>query len=236
MRLLTASALLVSLAAPAAAAAQKETETVDRTVTIGESGNLKLRNFDGDVRISAAPGRDVIIHAVRRGTKERLQGIKLEISSSGSNVAIEANHRAAGWRDDKDNNVVETDFDIKVPPGTKLDLYTFAGSLEVTGVIADIKAETFSGKIALDVSAAPKLPTLTAETFSGNIETRVPASASGTVRFASFSGSVRSDLPISMTSGRNRWGGGQDVNGQIGGGEGPTLRFKTFSGDLRIQK
>ena len=28
----------------------------------------------------------------------------------------------------------------------------------------------------------------------------------------------------------------RNVSGEIGSGSGPTLRFKTFSGDLRIQK
>ena len=42
--------LLLTLAAPAAA--QKETETVDRTVTIGDRGRLNLKNFSGDVRIT----------------------------------------------------------------------------------------------------------------------------------------------------------------------------------------
>ena len=226
--------LLLALAAPAAAQ-QKESETVDRTVTLGERGRLKLKNVSGDVLITGASGGDVVIHAVRRATRERLDNIKLEITTSGSSVSIEANKRAEGWRD-RNNNVVETDFEIKVPYGTELDLDTFSGKLDVRGVTAAINAHTFSGSIEIDVASANQLPELTAETFSGNIAARVPASASGRVRFDSFSGGVRSDLPISTTSRRNRWGGGQDVDGSIGSGSGPTLRFKTFSGDLRITK
>jgi DUF4097 and DUF4098 domain-containing protein YvlB len=226
--------LLLALASPAAAQ-QKETETVDRTVTIGDRGQLNLKNFSGDVLITGASGGDVVIHAVRRATRERLDNIKLEITTSGSSVSIDANKRAEGWRD-RNNNVVETDFEIKVPYGTELDLDTFSGKLDVRGVTAAINAHTFSGSIEIDVASANQLPALTAETFSGNIAARVPASASGRVTFDSFSGGVRSDLPISMTSRRNRRGGGQDVDGSIGTGSGPTLRFKTFSGDLRITK
>jgi DUF4097 and DUF4098 domain-containing protein YvlB len=225
--------LLLTLATPAAA--QKDTETVDRTVTIGERGRLNLKNFSGDVRITGASGGDVVIHAVRRGTREQLDNIKLEISSSGSTVSIEANKRDKGWRD-RDENVVETDFDIKVPPGTRLDLDTFSSKLEIRGVTGEISANTFSGNIDIDVATANQVPELTAETFSGNIAARVPAGASAHVRFDSFSGGVRSDLPISMTRQRSRWGGGEDVDGTIGSGNGPTLRFKTFSGDLRITK
>src|ERR671913_136885 len=118
MRILSASALILTLALPAAAA-QKESETVDRTVTLGDRGTLELKNFSGDVRIAGTGGRDVIIRAVRRGTRERLDRIKLDIQGSGSSVKIQANHHPEGNRDDRDN-VVETEFDIQVPYGTKL--------------------------------------------------------------------------------------------------------------------
>jgi DUF4097 and DUF4098 domain-containing protein YvlB len=232
MRTLAASALILTLALPAAAA-QKESETVERTVSIGDRGTLDLKNFSGDVRIVGAGGGDVVIRAVRRASRERLDRIKLDIQSSGSTVKIQANHQPEGRRDDRDN-VVETDFDIQVPFGTRLNLYSFSGRLDIRGVTGEIDAETFSGGIDIDVASAPQLPALKAETFSGDIEARVPASASGQVRFDSFSGSVRSDLPISMT--RSRGGRNTNINGQIGSGSGPTLEFKTFSGNLRIQK
>ena len=232
MRILAAFALVLSLVTPQAAlAAQKETETVDRTVSIGDRGTLKLNNFSGDVRITGTSGGDVEIHAVRRASRERLDNIKLEITTNGSTVSIEANKRVPDDKE-KNTNVVETDFDIKVPKGTTLNLDSFSGKLEVTGVTGEINAETFSGDIDIDAAAAGQVPPMTAETFSGNIQARVPASASGKVRFNSFSGSVRSDLPIDMGSRTKR----RDFSGDIGNGSGPTLRFTTFSGDLRIQK
>jgi DUF4097 and DUF4098 domain-containing protein YvlB len=232
MRILATSALLLSLAIPQAAlAAQNESETVDRTVSIGDRGTLKLNNFSGDVRITGTSGGDVVIHAVRHASRERLDRIKLEITTNGSTVTVEANKRVQGY-EDKNNNVVETDFDIKVPKGTTLNLDSFSGKLEVTGVTGEINAETFSGDIAIDAADAGQVPAMTAETFSGNIQARVPPSASGKILFNSFSGSVRSDLPIDMGSRTKR----RDFSGDLGNGSGPTLRFTTFSGDLRIEK
>ena len=224
------AALLLAITASPALAGQKETETIDRTAPIGANGSLKLKNFSGDVRITGTNSHEVVIHAVRRAKREQLDNIKLEVTTSGTSVEIEANKRVAGWRD-KNDNVVETDFDIKVPYGTELDLYSFSGRIDVTGVRANINAETFSGDVMLDVASAAELPALTGETFSGNIRVKVPDSASGRVEFNSFSGSVESAVPISMTSNRRR-----NVSGDIGSGTGPTLKFKTFSGDLRIQK
>ncbi len=226
----TTAALLLALTAVPASAGQKETETIDRTVPIGASGQLKLKNFSGDVRITGTSGTDVVVHAVRRAKREALDNIKLEITASGSSVSIEANKRDEGWRE-KNNNVVETDFDIKVPFGTQLDLYSFSGKLEVTGVQSRINAETFSGDVMLNVASASQMPELTGETFSGDIRILVGGNASGRVEFNSFSGSVDSDLPISMRSSSRR-----NVSGDIGSGTGATLKFKTFSGDLRIQK
>jgi DUF4097 and DUF4098 domain-containing protein YvlB len=232
MRILAASALVLTLAAPqAAVAAQKETETIDRTVSIGQRGTLKLKNFSGDIHITGTSGGDVVVHAVRRATRERLDNIKLDITASGSSVTIEANKRDSNWRD-RNNNVVETDFEIKVPQGTTLDLDSFSGKVDVRGVTGAINAKTFSGNIEIDVAQAGQVPALTAETFSGDINARVPAAASGRVRFNSFSGRVSSDLPISM-GGRSR---SRDVDADFGTGSGPTLRFKTFSGDLKILK
>ena len=224
------AALLLAITASPALAGQKETETIDRTVPIGANGRLNLKNFSGDVRISGTNGFEVVVHAVRSGKREQLENIKLDISTEGNTVSIEANKRAEGWRD-KNNNVVETDFDIKVPFGTELDLYSFSGRIDVTGVRAKINAETFSGNVMLDVATASELPSLSGETFSGDIRLKLPDSASGRVEFNSFSGSVESDLPIAMKSNRKR-----NVSGDIGSGNGPTLTFKTFSGDLRIQK
>ena len=231
MRLIASTVVALTLIVPAASSAQqKQTETIDRTVSIGNNGHLKLKNFSGDVRVTGSSGGDVVIHAVRRATRERLDNIKLDISTSGSTVTIEANKRDPDWRE-KNDNVVETDFDIKVPFGTELDLYSFSGRLEVTGVSGRIDAQTFSGNIELDVTSAKQLQEMDVETFSGDIRARVPPNASGKVEFSSFSGSVDSDLPISMRSSRKR-----NVSGEIGTGGGPTLKFHTFSGDLRIRK
>lgn len=233
MRIPAISALVLTLAAPAPTVAQsKETETVNRTISVGDRGRLKLNNFSGDITIAGTSGTDIVITAVRRATRERLDDIKLEITTSGSTVEIEAN-RQDSRRRDRNDNVVETSFDIKVPVGTELDVKSFSGAIDIRGVTGRVDAETFSGDIEIDVAGAASLPELTAGTFSGDIEARVPPSASGRLRFNSFSGSIRSDLPISMT----RFGGRRaDVDAELGTGSGPTLRFKTFSGDLRIRK
>jgi len=222
--------LLVALVAAPVAAQRKETETVDRTLAFQQGGTVKLKNFSGDARITGAASNEVVVHAIRKGTREQLDNIKLDIQASGSTIEIEANRRDPGW-DRHNDNVVETEFEIQVPASTELDLHAFSGNLIVRGTTGKIEAKTFSGDVDLDVSAAPSVPDVRAETFSGDISTRLPGVSNGHVRFNSFSGSFRSDFPVLMTSKSKR-----DVSVDLGGGAGANLEFKTFSGDLKLVK
>src|SRR5262245_61612664 len=97
-----------------------DTERVTRTVKIESGGTIHLKSFSGRVAISAADGNDVVVDAVRRAPRDRLDHIKLDVHGSGSTVYIDANHRDSSWWSWR-NNVVETDFDIKVTRRVDLD-------------------------------------------------------------------------------------------------------------------
>ena len=248
MQRFTACAVLalVALGTPAAAE-QRETETFDRTISFAEGGRLRLRSFSGEVRITGRPGNDVVIHAVRRATRERLDNIKLEVTVSGDLIDIEANKKAPGWRD-RNNNVVDTDFEIQVPSRTELDVHTFSSDVEVTGVqgrqkvyafsgklilrdaTGPIEAETFSGSIDVDVTAAAEVPSLEVETFSGDVKARVPPAGGGRIEFNGFSGSFDAEMPVVFKSSSSK-----HIKAEFGSGN-ALLRFKTFSGSVRLLK
>lgn len=239
-------ALVAVLAVPATAAAQKETETVERTLRLPADGTLSLKNFSGEVRITAGGGDDVVIKAVRRAERPQLDHIKLEIRESGSTIAIDANKRDPGWKS-QNNNVVETEFDIQVPARAHLDVDVFSSKLTVTGVTGRQKLKTFSGDVIvrgargemnvksfngdveLDLSAAGERPTLEAETFSGEIQAKFAGNARGRIEFNSFSGDFESDVPLQMRSTSRR-----KTSADLPGGTGDTLNIKTFSGTLRV--
>ena len=204
----------------------KETEQVDRTIPLPSNGTLHLKNFSGDIRIVASATRDIVVKATRRATRERLDHIKLDISTSGSTVTIDANKRDAEWsRQNRNNNVVETTFEIQVPTSANLDVDAFSSDVTVEGVTGEQKLQTFNGEIeVLNPRAA-----VDAETFSGDIRVTVSRDARGNVSFDTFSGEVDTTLPISTTSWRKR-----SVEGTLPGGSGPRMKFHTFSGDLRI--
>jgi DUF4097 and DUF4098 domain-containing protein YvlB len=224
----------------------RETENVDRTLPLAPGGTVRLKTFSGRVTISGTGGSQVVIKAVRRASRERLNDIKLEITQSGNVVEIDANHRLV---ERKNDNVVETDFDIQVPGQTRLDLRTFSAPITVTGVAGDMTVDGFSSEIKLDDVAGPvRVKTfsgpvhvqasrwsdgddLNVETFSGQVTLQLPGTARGDINFDSFSGTFNSDLPVAMTSSSRR-----AFRGTLNGGGTTDFRLKTFSGDVAIRR
>jgi hypothetical protein len=241
-----------ALAAPVADASSRydETEHVSRTIRLDPGGTLRLRSFSGRVTITASEGSEVVIDAVRRAPRDRLNRITLDIHTDGSNaVVVDANHRQRSWYTFAGNNVVETDFDIKVPRRTNLDLSVFSAPVSVDGVegshkvnsfssrlslmdvTGSIRAHSFSGPVTIRAKAWEPNQTVDVDTFSGSIELHVPENARGTVSFNSFSGQLNSELPLTLHS-----SGRRSFKAELGGGDGGTLRFKTFSGSVKIDR
>ena len=44
----------------------RETETVDRTLTMPAGGTLRLKTFSGRVKITGGSGDQLVVHAIRR--------------------------------------------------------------------------------------------------------------------------------------------------------------------------
>ena len=251
---MAASFAVLALAMPADAAPSvfDETEHVSRTIQMDPGGTLRLENFSGRITITASDRPEVVIDAVRRATRSRLDRIALDIHASGSNVVVvDANQRDRSWLDfARGNNVVETDFDIKVPRRTHLDLSVFSSPVSVEGVegshkvhgfssrlvltdvSGSIRAKTFSGSVTIREKSWEPNQTIDVDTFSGNVELHVPDSARGTVTFNSFSGRLNSEMPLTLHTSSRR-----ALRAEFGGGGGGgTLRFKTFSGNVKIDR
>ena len=206
--------LLALASVPALATA--DTEQVSQTVRLDPGGTLRLNNFSGKVTVTGSDRADVSIEAVRHGTRDQLERIRLDVRSDASTVHIDANKRDRSWFDWGRSNVVETDFEIRVPRRTNLDLTLFSASLDVRGVDGShnvqtfssgaklddvngsIRAKSFSGAIEIRATAWADNQTIDVETFSGAVELRVPESARGRVQFESFSGNLHSALPLTV--------------------------------------
>jgi hypothetical protein len=238
--LLTTTLVLLAaltLAAPAGAQNRRDrdddrgprdTETIDRTLPMPAGGTLRLKTFSGRVRITGGSGDQLVVHAVRRATRDRLNDIKLEITQSGSTIEVDANHRLVERRND---NVVETDFEIQVPARTRLDIKTFSAPVTVIGVNANQNIDGFSSDVTIESNDWGDGNGVDVNTFSGNVRLRLPQSTRGNIDFNSFSGRFESDLPVTLNSSSRR-----NFRGALNGGGNGDFRLKTFSGDVSIRR
>jgi len=251
MRKILVAAALVAFAAPAFGASLfDETEKISRTVAFEPGGTLRVKTFSGRVTITASDKNEVAVEAVRHASRDRLDRIKLDIHREGSTLVIDTNHREYSWWDGIRNNVVETDLDIAVPRRTNLDLNTFSAAITVDGVegssrvhgfssriqlndiAGSVRAHTFSGPVDIRSKNWQDHQSITVDTFSGNIQLHVPENARGHVTFNSFSGRLNSEMPLTLHSSSRR-----NLSAELGGGaDGSSLRFKTFSGSVRIDR
>lgn len=225
MRKILGAFALVALVAPAAFA---DTEHISKTVPFQPGGTLDLRTFSGHVTITGTDGNQVVVEATRHGSRDRLDHIKLDVEASGSTVYINTNHADSSWFDHwwHNDNVVDTDIEVKVPHRTNLRVRTFSAPVEATGVDGDHSVHGFSSRVRLTDVTGP----MRVDTFSGPIEVRMAENARGHVTFKSFSGRFDSDVPLLLRSSSRR-----NVSADLGNGEGgPSLYFKTFSGGLKI--
>ena len=206
----------------------RETETVDRTVALPSGGTVRLKTFSGRVKITGTSGDQVVIHAVRRASRERLNDIKLEITTTGNTVEIDANHRLVERRND---NVVDTDFDIQLPARARLDIKTFSAPVTIVGVNGSQNIDGFSSDITIESREFGEGNDIDINTFSGDVRLQLPANARGNIDFNSFSGRFESDLPVTLNTSSRR-----NFRGTLNGGGPGDFRLKTFSGDVRILK
>ena len=142
---------------------------------------------------------------------------------------------------------METTFEIQVPAGARLDINSFSSDITVSGVDGDqqlktfsgdidargsrgtVRANSFSGEIDVDATGQGSTPGLDLETFSGTMRVRLADRARGDIEFDTFSGSFDADYPVSLRS-----SGRRNIRAELPGGSGSTLRFKSFSGTLRL--
>lgn len=238
----------VALALPARAA---DTEHVNRSLKLPAGGTLRLRAFAGHVTITAGDGDEVTVDAIRRGSRTWLDRTKLDVYVQGSTIVVRDDESVhSSWFDwSRHNSIGETDFDIKVPRKTNLDINTFSAPVTVDGVegsykvhgfssriqlrnaTGSVQAHTFSGTVEVHESRWVDPQTIDIDTFSGNVELRMPGDARGAVTFKSFSGRLNSVIPLTMHSTSRR-----SVEAELGGGSSSQLRIKTFSGSLHIDR
>ena len=225
------------------------TEHVQQTVPFPAGGTVTVKNDTGDIRITGADRPDVAVAAVRRGTRERLDRVRLRIATTATGVSIDATKRPTD--PDERGHVVHTEFVIQVPRHASVAVSSFSSAVDIQRVTGALDIRTHSGDIRVAAHRALKV-----HTFSGGIETTlVDRLFGGDVNIETHGGDVQIRMPRAFAAGFTF----DSPRGQIdsdlfmvvrGTGRGPLrgivspragdpvvrcqMRVKTFSGNVRI--
>ena len=161
------------------------TENFSRTVRIGRTGALDLQNVAGDISVTGGGGDDVRIEAVKRvrhpneaEAKALLSEIAIEVADRGGRVEVRTEYpRRRNWSGG-------VDFTVSVPRDASVALRSVSGTVKVTNINGELRAETVSGDII--TMTAKKLRV--AKTVSGDVE--ISESEADELSLGSVSGDV----------------------------------------------
>ncbi len=209
--------------------------SVDYTVTVPSSaavdaksvsGTVKVTNVQGAVRAESVSG-DVITSSTPR----------LELAKT-----VSGDVSLGGVTSDGDLSATSVSGSVSAK-GLKargLELGSVSGSLTIADAACDrLDGKTVSGNIEYAGSLA-KAGRYTINSHSGTIRLTLAGDTGFELTANTFSGNIRSDLPITIGGpgravGGRRFGPGRDIRGTFGDGS-ATLAIRTFSGDIVIIK
>lgn len=165
------------------------------------SGDNELRTTGGDVTLRTVTGNSRVDTTGGDIRLEHLKG-SIQASSGGGDILA---------TDVRGDSVLKST----------------GGDIRAQGMDGRIEAGTTGGDITTELLGANR--GIDAHTTGGDITLRLAADIKGTLDASSTGGSVSSELPVTVTRGRE-----SELQGPINGG-GPTIRARTFGGNIKLK-
>ena len=216
------------------------------TVVIGDewrgqvaSGDrIEIKGVIGSIGATAASGDEVVVSWTKLGVENDPAEVQIEVVEHADGVTIcavypdvpgkAANECLPGDQGNMSvqNNDVEVTFTVRVPAGVDFVGRTVTGSVDIT-TTGLAEASTLIGSITASIGLAEWDRDLGFTTLTGNVTVEVSANTNAEVRLSSFSGSITSDFPLSVSTG--------NMQGTIGSG-GRMLTLSTFTGNVALRR
>ena len=208
---------------------------VDYRVEIPRGAGVAIESFAGDVTVEAVDGEtrvETVSGDVRLTALARLVAVEsfsgdLELTDVRAGGALTA-------------RTVSGRIDIQKVRAPRLEVNAFSGAVALEGVESRrVEVETVSGPVTFDGSLASD-GRYGVRSHSGRILLTVPDGSAFELEAESFSGGLRSDVPIlAGPGGAVRQAtilgrGYRAIRGTAGGGAGTRLELSTVSGDIVI--
>ena len=259
-----ASVLIVAGLLASALAAAAPVKVVHKTLPLAPDGRLEISTYKGSievtcwdrpeaeisVRVEADPSSDDSDALAARKVDET----RIEIDGGGSSVRVKSDYsrvREGGFLGifGSHGTLPFVRYTIKMPATAKLDVRDYKSDTRITGLRSDLKLHTYKGVVrveGLDGGAD-------VDTYKGDVKIRYARYAHGS-RFETYKGDVELRLPRDSRFELNARGGRRGTidsdfetveragwrhetaaRGSVNGG-GPSLRFETSKGTLRLRR
>jgi len=231
------------------ATVQKE---FDQTYALAATGQIRLDNLNGKVRIFGWDRAEVKVEAVKLAdSEEELEAVKIVIDSKPDQIRIHTKYPSAKWSLWKRNNSTTVEYDIKVPSQAVLEeINNVNGRVEIQGVHGRVHASTVNGKLmvegltadadlgsvngcvlaAFDNLDAVKRASL--KTVNGRVTVTLPPDANADISAHTLNGGIHSDSDLPA---KKHWPGGTDLHGTLGKG-GTQIHAETVNGSIQMQR
>jgi len=201
-RLMTLILVGSLLQAGVAGADVEKKETIRKTVAVDREGTVIVDNIWGSITVESHPGDEVEMVAritIRADSKKHLQRAEdevwLDITEEDGDVEFyvdgpfrchDEGHRGRGSCER--HYIVSFDFDLKVPRGASVELYTVNdGEIEVRGVEGDFDVKNINGGIEMSGLRGSGR----AYALNGDVTLEFDENPSADCRFGSLNGEVR---------------------------------------------
>lgn len=264
-------AVLTAGMAPGALHAQgRQTErdafTLSERVPQGQW--IRVRNLNGEMRVRASTGDKVEISATKSWRRGDPKDVRIETrkSSDGSilvcalwtddTVCSENSYSMHGDRDrdrrrrgDDNHNDVSVEFEIRVPKGVKVGVWSVNGGVSVDGVTSEVRASTVNGSVDAVSAGGP----VQASTVNGSVHATMGrldgnedldfSTVNGSV-VAEFAGDIDADIDLTTVNGRFQTDWPVTISGRIDprhlratlGKGGRRIRLTTVNGNVELRK
>lgn len=206
--------------------------SVDFTVTMPENASATVRTVSGDLRVASVNGEvrlesvsgDVVATGVRRLVQAKSVSGDIDVSdvSAESEVTL---------------STVSGDLTVRTVKARALDVGTVSGDARLSSVeTSRANIRSVSGGIEY-TGALQRNGRYEMNSHSGDVRLSVTSDTGFDLDATTFSGNVRSDIPLTLRTGQenDRRGRARSIRGSYGDAS-AILSLKTFSGDIVIAR
>ncbi|HEX9484220.1 MAG TPA: hypothetical protein VF929_06545 [Gemmatimonadaceae bacterium] len=265
-RRFAASLAGILLAMPAALLAQGRQTQRDFTLSehVPQGAWIRVRNVNGEMRVRSASGDKVEVIATKSWRRGDPKDVTIETKKSADGsilvcaIWVDTNtvctedgyssHNDRRWDRDR-NNDVSVEFEIRVPKGVKVGVWTVNGSVTVDGVTSEVRANTVNGGVDAISTGGP----VQASTVNGSVRASMGrldgtedlnfTTVNGSI-VAEFSGDIDADIELSTVNGRFQTDWPVTITGRIDprhlratlGKGGRRIKLTTVNGNVELRK